>query len=139
MSMTGDYPNRSDLRNAATRTARFTGQTYGQATQQARSQQAVRPGTQPETLQAQQMAAQGAAGQPRMVPGGQPLMRPTERPSEPITAGADFGEGPGSLEAGVVPRIIQEDDVLMRLREVYRMYPNEGLRMLISRYSGMSI
>jgi len=27
----------------------------------------------------------------------------------------------------------------MRLREVYRLYPNEGLRVLISRYSGMSI
>jgi hypothetical protein len=119
--------------------AEFTGQTYGQATRQMEAQRAVPTGTTPVSAQAQQMAAQGAAGQPRPVPGGQPLLRPSERPDEPITAGADFGAGPGSVEAGVVPRIIQEDDVMMRLREVYRMYPNEGLRMLISRYSGMSI
>jgi hypothetical protein len=119
--------------------AEFTGQTYGQATQQMQAQRAVPTGTTPVSAQAQQMAAQGAANQPRPVPGAQPLLRPSERPDEPITAGADFGPGPGSVEAGVVPRIIQEDDVLMRLREVYRMYPNEGLRMLISRYSGMSI
>jgi len=134
--MADQYSNRTDLQNPATSTARFTGQTYGQAAQQAQSQQMVRPGVSPTTQDAQQMAA----SQPqRPAPGQQPLMRPSERPSEPITAGADFGPGPGSLEAGVVPRIIQEDDVVLRLRELYRMYPNEGLRMLISRYSGMSI
>jgi len=131
-----NYSNRTDLQNPATSTARFTGQTYGQATQQARSQQMVRPGVTPVTQDAQQMAA---AQEQRPRPGAQPFLRPSERPDEPITAGADFGPGPGSLEAGVAPRIIQEDDVLMRLREVYRLYPNEGLRVLISRYSGMSI
>ncbi len=35
-------------------------------------------------------AAQGAAGM-----GGTPLMSPTQRPDEPVTAGAPFGPGPG--------------------------------------------
>jgi hypothetical protein len=128
-----DYPNRSDLQNSATSTARFTGQTYGEATAQEASQQAVRPGTSPATLQGQAAAAQA----PR--PGAKTFNRPTERPNEPLTAGADFGAGPGSLEAGVTPRIIPQDDTVMRLRELYRMYPNDGLRMLVERYSGMSI
>ncbi len=38
MSMTGEnYPNRSDLRDAATRQARFTGQTYGEGAAQMRT------------------------------------------------------------------------------------------------------
>jgi hypothetical protein len=130
MSMTGDYPNRSDLRNAATRTARFTGQTYGQATQQARSQQAVRPGTQPETLQAQAMAAGQASPRPR--PGAQSLLRPTERPDEPITAGAPFGPGPNQL-SGMRRRLMPVDDVEENLRVLYEMYPNEGVRLLLTR------
>lgn len=133
MSMTGDYPNRSDLRNAATRTARFTGQTYGQATQQARSQRAVRPGTQPETVQAQQMAAQGQAPQPRPVPGAQPLLRPSERPDEPVTAGANFGPGPNYVQSSIVPRFIQTSDVEEQLLALYKVYPNEGLLRLLQR------
>lgn len=128
-----DYPNRSDLRNSTTSTARFTGQTYGEGAAQEASQQAVRPGTSPATLQGQAAAAQA----PR--PGASPFGRASERPTEPLTAGADFGAGPGSLEAGVTPRIIPQDDTVMRLRELYRMYPNDGLRMLVERYSGMSI
>lgn len=131
--MAGDYPNRSDLRNTATKQANFTGQTYGQAAQQTASQQAVPPGTAPSTLQGQAAAAGQGGGGPR--PGGKPLGRPTERLGEPVTAGADFGPGPNSMQAGIRPRIIGEDDVLLRLREVYRLYPNEGLRMLIARYS----
>ena len=34
MSMTGDYANRSDLRNQATRRVAFTGQTYGEGAAQ---------------------------------------------------------------------------------------------------------
>ena len=103
MSMTGDYPNRSDLRNPATRQVRFTGQTYGQATQQAQAQQAVPAGSSPEMVQAQQMAAQ-QQGAPRPQPGAQPLARPSERPNEPITAGAPFGPGPSPSQAGQAPR-----------------------------------
>ena len=132
MSMTGDYPNRSDLRNPATRQVRFTGQTYGQGAQQARSQRAVSPGTPPATVQAQQMAAQQQQ-RPRPVPGAQPLLRPSERPDEPITAGMSFGPGPNAVEAGIVPRFIQTDDVEEQLQALYQAYPNEGLMRLIQR------
>jgi len=126
-----DYSNRSDLRNPATRQVAFTGQTYGEATQQARSQQAVAPGSPPGTVAAQQMAAQQA---PAPRPGAQPFLRGTERPNEPITAGADFGAGPNSAQAGVVPRIVPVDDVMETLRALYAAYPNEELANMISKY-----
>lgn len=136
MSMTGDYSNRSDLRNAATRQVRFTGQTYGQATQQAQAQQAVPPGTSPATLQGQQMAAQQQAAPRGPVPGARPFARPTERPDEPITAGADFGPGPNRMQAGIRPRIIPNNPVVEQLKVLLQMYPEyDELRMLVQRYS----
>lgn len=131
MSMTGDYSNRSDLRNAATRQVRFTGQTYGQATQQAQAQQAVPPGTSPATLQGQQMAAQEQAA-PRPRPGEQPFLRPTERPDEPVTAGAAIGPGPNRVSFRP-RRLIPVDDVEENLAVLYEMYPNDGVRLLLER------
>lgn len=125
-----EYPNRSDLRNPATRQVRFTGQTYGQASQQVAAQQAVAPGSAPSEVQAQQVAAQQAA--PR--PGAKPLLRPTERPAEPITAGANFGAGPNAMQAGVLPRQIPVDDTLEQLRAIYLAFPNEDLADMISKY-----
>lgn len=122
-----DYPNRSDLRNPATKKVAFTGQTYGQATAQASSQQSVSPGSAPADVQAQQVA--------RPVPGALSLTRPTERPDEPITAGADIGAGPNSLQAGLMPRRIPVDDNLETLKALYRMYPSDGLAEIISNYS----
>lgn len=127
--MAEQYPNRSDLRNPASRQVRFTGQTYGEGAQQARSQQAVAPGSAPMTVQAQQMAAQQA---PR--PGAKPLLRPTERPSEPITAGADFGPGPNAMQAGNIMRVLPVDDVMETLRALYAAYPNEELANMLSKF-----
>jgi hypothetical protein len=124
------YPNRSDLRNPATRQVRFTGQTYGQASQQAEAQRAVPPGSAPAQVQAQQMAAQQA---PR--PGSRPLLRPTERPTEPITAGADFGPGPNAMQAGIMGRRIPEDPVMDQLKVLYSMFPNDDLADMIVKYS----
>jgi hypothetical protein len=126
-----DYPNRSDLRNPTTRKVAFTGQTYGQAAQQAASQQAVAPGSAPGQVQAQQAAAQQV---PAPQPGAKPLFRPTERPGEPLTAGADFGPGPNGQQAGLMPRIIPQDDVMEELRVLYQMFPNDDLADLISKY-----
>lgn len=124
-----EYPNRSDLRNPATRQVRFTGQTYGEGAEQARSQQAVAPGSAPAQVQAQQMAAQQA---PR--PGARPLLRPTERPDEPITAGANFGPGPNAMQAGIMPRIVPVDETMEQLRVLYQMFPNPDLADLISKF-----
>ena len=126
-----DYPNRSDLRNPATKKVAFTGQTYGQATQQAASQQSVSPGSAPADVQAQQVA--------RPVPGAKPLTRPTERPDEPITAGADIGAGPNSLQAGLRPRVVPVDDTLETLKSLYRMYPSDGLLEVISGYTNRNM
>lgn len=122
-----DYPNRSDLRNPATRKVAFTGQTYGEATRQAQSQQAVSPGSAPTQVAAQQAAA---AQRPRPVP----LTAPSQRPNEPITAGADFGPGPSSIGAGIAPRIVPVDNVMETLRVLYEMYPNDGLAEMLSKY-----
>ena len=43
-------------------------------------------------------AAQGAAGM-----GATPLFAPTQRPDEPVTAGAPFGPGPGPMPMSMVP------------------------------------
>jgi hypothetical protein len=121
-----DYPNRSDLRNPATKKVAFTGQTYGQASQQASSQQSVSPGSAPADVQAQQVA--------RPVPGAQSLTRPTERPGEPITAGVDIGAGPNAMQAGLTKPIMPQDDTLARLRALYSMFPNDDLANMISKY-----
>ena len=126
MSMTGDYSNRSDLRNPATRRVAFTGQTYGEATAQEQAQQAVPAGSAQQDVQAQQMAAR-----PR--PGARPLMGPTQRPQEPVTAGANFGAGPDAMQAGIRPRMIQSNDVEEQLDALYRLYPNDGVLLLLER------
>ena len=129
--MAEQYPNRSDLRNPASRQVRFTGQTYGQAAQQEAAQQAVAPGSAPNQVQAQQMAAQQ---QPAPRPGARPLLRPTERPTEPITAGADFGPGPNSMQANMITRIVPVDDTMETLRALYAAYPNEELANMLSKF-----
>lgn len=108
--------------------AQFTGQTYGQATQQQQAQQAMPTGPAPTDVQAQQPAPAG----PR--PGSINLTGPTQRPNEPITAGADFGPGPSSVGAGITPRFVRTDDVLETLRALYALYPNDGLAEMLSKY-----
>jgi hypothetical protein len=130
MSMTGDYPNRSDLRNPATRQVRFTGQTYGQATEQAQSQQAVPPGTSPATVQGQQMAAEQQMSRP--VPGERSLTRGTDRPDEPVTAGSPVGPGPNRVSFQP-RRLMPVDDVEENLAVLYQMYPNDGIKLLLDR------
>ena len=124
-----EYPNRSDLRNPATRKVAFTGQTYGEGAAQARAQQAVSPGSAPSDVQAQQQAA---VQRPR--PGQISLTGPSSRPDEPITAGADFGPGPGAIAAGIKPKFVPVDDVLETLKGLYAVYPNEELAQIIYEY-----
>jgi hypothetical protein len=99
--------------------AEFTGQTYGEAGQQRASQQAVRPGPPP---------TEGGMGGP----GPLPLTRPTERPNEPVTAGAALGEGvgPEAMEAGGIAPGSREDS-LLRLRAIVSRYPSPALLQLL--------
>lgn len=122
MSDTGNYPNRSDLRNLAKRAA--PGQTYGKATEQMEAQRAVPMGAPPTETP-----------RPRIAPGGGgPLTRMSERPQEPITAGADFGPGINSIQAGVPQVYDPETEAMEELRAIYRMYPTPELEALINYY-----
>lgn len=125
MSMSENFPNRSDLRNPAR--AAFTGQTYGQATQQEAAQQAV-PTGRPPTEQI------GGLVLEQPMPGAAAFDRPTERPGEPVTAGADFGAGISAREAGIMPRMLEFDDTLMQLNALYQKYPNPGLKKFLLKY-----
>jgi hypothetical protein len=118
----------SDIQAGTNRVAiqAATGQTYGEAGKQMAAQRAVPMGAPPtETV-----------GQPqirRPMPGSLgDLTRPTERPDEPITAGADFGAGPSSLQAGILPAPSESNDVLEQLLYLNRLYPNPDVENLIS-------
>jgi hypothetical protein len=118
----------SDIQAGTNRVAiqAATGQTYGEAGKQMAAQRAVPMGAPPTE----------AAGQPQMrrpMPGSLgDLTRPTERPDEPITAGADFGAGPSSLQAGILPAPSASNDVLEQLLYLNRLYPNPDVENLIS-------
>ena len=125
--MAKQYPNRTDLRNSAKLPAKAaTGQTYGEAGKQIAAQRAV-PMAAPPT-------AVAPTATPRVAPGSLgPLNRPTERPMEPVTAGAPFGPGPtptGMQYMG--PR--NSDPILDELRALYSQYPNEDLANMLDSY-----
>lgn len=103
------YPNRTDLAQQPSLPARAaTGQTYGKAQSQLQAQHDVpmRPAPLPLAAGPQpSLQGPGAAnGSPSpAAPGPSPIPpgafgdihRPTERPNEPVTAGASLGPGPG--------------------------------------------
>ena len=116
----------SDIQAGTNRVAiqAATGQTYGEAGKQIAAQRAVPMGAPPT-----QVAPQA----PRPMPGSLgSLTRPTERPDEPITAGSDFGAGPSSLQAGILPAPSASNDVLEQLLYLNRLYPNPDVENLIS-------
>jgi hypothetical protein len=121
--MAKQYPNRSDLRNAGGKVAKkvATGQTYGEASKQMASQSAV------------PMAAAPTDAPPQIQPGQLGAFnRPTERPTEPVTAGASFGPGPTPTTQFAVPR--NNDVVLNELRALYSAYPSDELADMLESY-----
>jgi hypothetical protein len=119
--MAKDYPNRSDLRGGKVPKMAATGQTYGEAGKQMASQSAV------------PMAAPPTENIPQVQPGQMGnLLRPTERPSEPVTAGASFGPGPTPMTQFAVPR--NNDAVLNELRGLYEAFPSEELADMLDSY-----
>jgi hypothetical protein len=119
--MAKDYPNRSDLRGGKMPKMAATGQTYGEAGKQMASQSVV------------PMAAPPTENIPQVQPGQMGnLLRPTERPSEPVTAGASFGPGPTPMTQFAVPR--NNDPVLNELRGLYQAFPSEELADMLDSY-----
>lgn len=118
-----DYPNRTDLQNPAAKMAATAakGQAYGEAGAQIASQQAVPMGAPPTDVI--QRPAPGSMGS---------LTRPTERPAEPITAGADFGAGPTMAQAGIATTLPGFNDTLEELKVLFRQFPNDDLAGLLS-------
>lgn len=119
--MAEKYPNRSDLRNAGGKVAKqaATGQTYGEAKKQLDAQAAVPMGQTP-------------TDKPVLVPGQLGAFnRPTERPTEPVTAGASFGPGPTPRTQFAPPTT---DPVLMELRALYNAYPSDELADMLDSY-----
>ena len=129
--MAKQYPNRSDLRNPAKKIAAKAapGQTYGEAGKQMAAQRAV-PMAAPPT----DVAPTATPQQPRVAPGSMgPLSRPTERPNEPVTAGAPFGPGRTQQLGGYIgPR--NSDPILDELRALYATYPSEELADMLDSY-----
>lgn len=120
------YSNRSDLSNPAKKVAvaAAKGQTYGEAGKQMESQRAVPMAAAPtDAVQAAPSVGPGQLGA---------FNRPTERPMEPVTAGASFGPGPTPSTRFAVPR--DNDPVLNELRALYQAYPSEELADMIDSY-----
>jgi hypothetical protein len=100
------------------------GQTYGKRKQQEEAQRAV-PMRQAPTDVAANRPIPSAPGS---------LVAPTQRPQEPITAGAPFGEGPGpeALPFPVAPAVGDRVDLAMRVRAIASQFPNAALLGLLA-------
>jgi hypothetical protein len=123
---TKKYSNRSDLSNPAKKVAvaAAKGQTYGEAGKQMEAQRVVPMAPSPsDAVPAAPVVQPGQLGA---------FNRPTDRPMEPVTAGASFGPGPTPTTRFAVPR--DNDPVLNELRALYAMYPNDDLADMIDSY-----
>jgi hypothetical protein len=98
------------------------GQTYGKRQEQMQAQQAV-PMRKPPT-ETQQFA--------RPMPPGS-LFEATTRPTEPITAGAPFGPGPGPAAVGI-PMISPEQQAVQQLRQIAVAYQLDDLLDAVDAY-----
>ena len=115
------YAQRTDLNSSA-----MTPE-YGGIKKLADAQKAVPMGASPASAPQQQMQ--------RPVPGANgPLTRPTERPLEPVTAGANFGPGPNAMAAGIpIPRS-SNVVAIEELRAIAQMYASDDLLDLLDAY-----
>ena len=78
-------------------------------------------------------AGSAAPAAPPVVPGSLgALDAPTARPSEPFSAGADFGPGPGADALGLPT---PQDDVMLKLRALWKAYPLPEIAELIAEAS----
>ena len=89
----------------------ISGMAYGQGQETMQQQQSAPMAGPTPTTQ-----ASAVAGMPSL-PQITPLTAPTERPTEPMTAGMDFGAGPGS-EALNLPRERSLSEVLSSMIEI---------------------
>lgn len=118
---------RTDLNMPQAKVKRMAAQnqTYGVAGQQLESQRAIPMGGAPTDIQARQAA--------RPKPGTSDFLRRTDRPEEPITAGAPFGLGVGPMAAGV-PMFDLRRNAIDEIRFIAEVDQNQDLMDLLSRW-----
>lgn len=125
------YPNRTDLNNPVQKIARqaATGQQYGKATEQLNAQKAV-------PMAASPTDAPPSPANTGVAPGGLGAFgRATDVLEEPATAGANFGLGPNMREAGLPVTPTPQDNTLMELQAIYKMFPeDDDLADMLDRY-----
>ena len=108
------YPNRSDLRDRPT---------YGDVKAAQDAKRAVPVGPSPVDVMTR-----------GVIPGSLPLFsRPTERPLEPITAGANFGLGMNAMQAGI-PLRTERQMAVQEVAAIAQMHPTEDLNDLLDKY-----
>lgn len=119
------YGIRTDLNSPQAKVKRMVapGQTYGKATEQLASQRAVPLGAPPTEVG-------GQASKPAPLA---PLGRRTDRPMEPITAGAPFGPGIGPNAAGI-PAYSPQDAAVEELKMLAQVEQNTDLADLAARW-----
>lgn len=127
------HGHRTDLnRNDAIAVKTVPGQPYGAAQQQREAQQVIpvagtsAPG--PGAVRTAPAAGQQSGSGP--LPGSLGFVEPTGRPGEPVTAGLPVGPGAGPEGLSLLQ---DTEDVLVQLREAYRLYPTAAVRRLLER------
>ena len=117
----------SDIQAGTNRVAiqAATGQTYGKATEQMNAQRAVPMGTPTTEVPQVQRPVPGTLGS---------LTRPTERPAEPITAGANFGAGPNAFAAGIPLPQAPDARAIDEIRAIAQLYGSDDLLDLLDAY-----
>ena len=117
----------SDIQAGTNRVAiqAATGQTYGEAGKQMAAQRAVPMGAPPTEAPQVQRPVPGTLGS---------LTRPTERPAEPITAGANFGAGPNAFAAGIPLPQAPDARAIDEIRAIAQLYGSDDLLDLLDAY-----
>ena len=117
----------SDIQAGTNRVAiqAATGQTYGEAGKQIAAQRAVPMGAPPTEAPQVQRPVPGTLGS---------LTRPTERPMEPITAGANFGAGPNAIAAGIPLPQSPDARAVDEIRAIAQLYGSDDLLDLLDAY-----
>jgi hypothetical protein len=117
----------SDIQAGTNRVAiqAATGQTYGEAGKQMAAQRAVPMGAPPTEAPQIQRPVPGTLGA---------LTRPSERPMEPITAGANFGAGPSAIAAGIPIPQSPDARAVDEIRAIAQLYGSDDLLDLLDAY-----
>lgn len=123
-------PQRTDLNGPKRSMPVVVGpsQQYGESEKLRRAQKAVPMGAPPTDVRAAETAKK-----PRKLV---PLSAPTARPSEPITAGMDFGPGPNRLAVGLPSVFDERRAAVVEIAQIAAVFQTEDLLDMVARFGG---